>query len=104
MVDEPQETQQPSRPPDFSGIEPPQDPKVRKRSRVALLVLIAGVLMFIVGVGPLIVTLLMAALGWTSDPNPNPVGLGILAACMVWPSITLVLTGVVMLVVARMRK
>ncbi len=36
-----------------------------------------------------------AWLGVTRDPNPNPVGLGILAVLAFWPSVLLVIVGVV---------
>jgi ethanolamine transporter EutH len=54
-----------------------------------------GVLILAVGSGPLLVTILLAALGLTKDPNPNPVGFGILAFLMFWPSVALIVGGLV---------
>lgn len=45
------------------------------------------------GSGPLVVTLLAAQWGLLPDPNPNPVGFGILAFLTFWPSVGLVLIG-----------
>ncbi len=52
-----------------------------------------GLILFVVGSGPLLVIILLAALGMTRDPNPNPVGLGILAFLTFWPSVGLMLGG-----------
>jgi hypothetical protein len=40
---------------------------------------IAGALLFVLGSGPLLVSSALAGLGMTEDPNPNPVGFGMLA-------------------------
>lgn len=32
-------------------------------------------------------------MGWTADPNPNPIGLGILAFVSFWPSIAALVAG-----------
>ena len=58
-----------------------------------------GVGLFVLGSGPLLLTIFFASLGWTSDPNP--VGFGIMAMCTFWPSIGLVIAGAVMAVVRR---
>ncbi len=52
-----------------------------------------GLVIFTVGSGPLLVTILLAALGVTSDPNPNPVGFGIMAAFTLYPSLGLIFGG-----------
>jgi len=36
-----------------------------------------------------------AKLGITSDPNPNPVGLGILAMLSFWPSLIIMALGLI---------
>ena len=54
-----------------------------------------GVLIFAVGSGPLLVTLVLAALGLTKDPNPNPIGFGILAFLTFWPSVALMAGGLI---------
>ena len=52
-----------------------------------------GLILFAVGSGPLLVIILLAALGVTNDPNPNPVGFGMLAVCTFWPSVVLIAVG-----------
>ncbi len=52
-----------------------------------------GVVVFALGSGPLLITVLLARLGLTGDPNPNPVGFGIMAMLTFYPSIALVLGG-----------
>jgi hypothetical protein len=54
---------------------------------------IAGVLLLALGSGPLFVSIALATLGMTKDPNPNPVGFGMLAFLTFWPSIALMLVG-----------
>jgi hypothetical protein len=45
------------------------------------------------GSGPLLVVILLANLGLTRDPNPNPVGFGILAFLTFWPGVILLVLG-----------
>ena len=52
-----------------------------------------GLLVFVVGSGPLLTTIAMANLGLTSDPNPNPVLFGIMAMFTFWPSLIMMLIG-----------
>jgi hypothetical protein len=59
----------------------------------AKLVLGIGVALFVIGSGPLLVTILLANLGLTRDPNPNPIGFGLLAFLTFWPSILLMVIG-----------
>jgi len=54
-----------------------------------------GLALFVVGSGPLLVIILMASLGATKDPNPNPVAFGILAGLTFWPSLILMIIGLV---------
>ena len=54
----------------------------------------AGLALFILGSGPLIVVIIAAAVGLWPDPNPNPIGLGLLAAATFWPSVICVVLGV----------
>jgi hypothetical protein len=58
-----------------------------------------GLVLFVVGCGPLLAIIAAASLGLTSDPNPNPVGPGLLAMVTFWPSI--VITGIGVYRVAR---
>jgi len=54
-----------------------------------------GLVIAAVGSAPLLVVIAMSKIGWLNDPNPNPVGLGILAACTFWPGIALAVAGAV---------
>ncbi|HKD17686.1 MAG TPA: hypothetical protein VKG23_07430 [Thermoanaerobaculia bacterium] len=56
---------------------------------------VAGAVLFLLGTGPLLVVMLLASLGLTNDPHPNPAGLGILAFLTLWPSVILMALGVV---------
>jgi hypothetical protein len=78
---------EPSQPP---LIQQPPRPKFRL-SRVFWI----GLILFILGSGPLLTVILLAWLGMTKDPNPNPIGFGMLAFLTFWPSVILVLVGVV---------
>ena len=49
----------------------------------------------VLGTGPLVAVIVAAGLGWTDDPNPNPVGFGMLAACTLVPSLVLAAVGAV---------
>lgn len=55
----------------------------------------AGIGLFLVGCGPLLAIIAAARLGLTSDPNPNPIGPGLLAFVTFWPSVILSGIGVV---------
>jgi len=54
---------------------------------------VAGALLFLFGTGPLLTVIALAGLGLTKDPNPNPVGFGILAFLTFWPSVFLLIVG-----------
>ena len=64
--------------------------------------LIIGLALFVIGSGPLLTVILLASLGLTKDPNPNPVGFGILAFFTFWPSMILMIVGVIR-TISRMR-
>jgi hypothetical protein len=70
-------------------IERPERPKFRL-SRLFWI----GLLLLVLGSGPLFTVILLASLGLTKDPNPNPVGLGIIAGLTFWPSLILIIIGV----------
>lgn len=46
-----------------------------------------GLILLLIGSGPLLAILLAAKLGILADPDPNPVFLGMLAYFTFWPSI-----------------
>jgi len=80
------------------SLEPGQPPLIehspRPKFRVSRVFWI-GLILFILGSGPLLTVILLAWLGVTKDPNPNPVGFGMLAFLTFWPSVILVIIGVV---------
>jgi hypothetical protein len=47
------------------------------------------------GTGPLLAIILLASIGLWPDPEPNPVGPGLLAALTFWPSVICLVMGVV---------
>lgn len=53
-----------------------------------------GLALFILGSGPLLFIIAAASIGLWPDPNPNPVGPGILAFFTFWPSIVCIVVGV----------
>ena len=46
-----------------------------------------GFWLFVVGCGPLLTIIILAALGLWPDPNPNPIGPGMLAFFAFWPAV-----------------
>jgi hypothetical protein len=53
-----------------------------------------GSILFVVGCGPLLRVIIAATIGLTRDPNPNPIGFGILAGLTFWPSVIMVAAGI----------
>jgi hypothetical protein len=53
-----------------------------------------GAILLLLGTGPLLSIMLVARLGFTSDPNPNPIMFGMLAGLTFWPSLALIAFGV----------
>ncbi|MDN3205350.1 hypothetical protein [Algoriphagus sediminis] len=68
----------------------PEDPK-----RAIKIYLTTGLVFLVFGSGPLLVTILMANLGLTSDPNPNPIFFGMMAGFSFWPGILFLLTAII---------
>jgi hypothetical protein len=58
-----------------------------------------GLALFMIGTGPLLIVIVMSALGLLADPNP--VGLGILAAITFWPSVLMMLVSYARAVMRR---
>jgi len=55
----------------------------------------AGLVIFGLGCGPLLFIIVAASVGLWPDPNPNPVGPGLLAALSLWPALICTMTGAV---------
>ena len=53
-----------------------------------------GLALFVLGCGPLLLIIVAAAVGLWPDPNPNPIGPGILAFLTFWPSLICMVIGV----------
>lgn len=60
-----------------------------------------GIGLLIVGAAPLMFIIAAAALGLWPDPNPNPIGPGLLFFFTFWPAIICIVVGVIR---ARIRK
>ena len=56
-----------------------------------------GLGLLAVGTAPLLLFLVADEIGLISDPNPNPVGLGLLFFFTIWPAIGLIAFGLVRL-------
>ncbi|PWN06035.1 hypothetical protein [Rhodohalobacter mucosus] len=57
-------------------------------------IFLIGFIMLVIGSGPLIVTMAAANLGFTADPNPNPIVFGMMAGLTFWPGIILMALGI----------
>jgi len=55
----------------------------------------AGVGLLVVGASPLLFIVAAAAVGLWPDPNPNPVGPGLLFFLTFWPAVLCIVVGVV---------
>jgi hypothetical protein len=53
-----------------------------------------GLVLGAVGAGPLLFIIVAAALGWWPDPDPNPIGPGLLFMFLFWPALACILIGV----------
>jgi hypothetical protein len=60
---------------------------------------LSGLILLVVGSGPLLAVGAAASLGFTADPNPNLVLLGILAFTTFTPAVLLVLGGAIVFAV-----
>jgi len=54
-----------------------------------------GLALLGVSTGPLLIVIVAAQLGLTRDPNPNLLGFWILALFTFWPSVLLIVVGIV---------
>lgn len=62
-----------------------------------------GIGLLIVGTAPLLLFILADEAGLISDPNPNPIGLGLLFFFSVWPALILIAVGLVKLLLGARR-
>jgi hypothetical protein len=53
-----------------------------------------GLALLVVGAGPLLFIIVAAAVGLWPDPNPNPIGPGLLFGLTFWPAIICIVVGV----------
>jgi hypothetical protein len=60
-----------------------------------------GIALLVLGTGPLIAVIVAASLGLTRDPDPNPIGFGLLAAVTFWPGVAVTAIGVLQAVKRR---
>lgn len=63
----------------------------------------AGLALLVVGAGPLLFIIAAAAVGLWPDPNPNPIGPGLLFFITFWPAVACIAVGVVLVRLARRR-
>ena len=49
-----------------------------------------GITLLVLGTGPLLAIISAASLGLLSDPNPNPIGPGLLAFFTFWPAVIMI--------------
>jgi hypothetical protein len=54
-----------------------------------------GFWLFVLGSGPLLAIIVLAGVGLWPDPNPNPIGPGLLAFFTFWPSVICMIIGAV---------
>ena len=54
-----------------------------------------GLVLLFVGAGPLLFVIVAAAIGLWPDPNPNPIGPGLLFFFTFWPALICIVIGVV---------
>jgi hypothetical protein len=69
---------------------PPSSPRFHLRPLVWV-----GLSTALVGSAPLLSVIGASKIGVIDDPNPNPVGFGILAACTFWPGLAAAAVGMV---------
>ena len=62
-----------------------------------------GLALLVLGTGPLLAIGAAASLGLLSDPNPNPIGPGLLAFFTFWPAVILIVWGLVASVLRHRR-
>ena len=63
-----------------------------------------GLIIFIIGSGPLLSVMLFAKIGILDDPNPNPVIFGIMAMITFWPSLILIFIGIIKQLILKLKR
>ena len=63
-----------------------------------------GLGLVVLGWGPLVAIILLAAIGLWPDPHPNPIGPGLLFFLTSWPAIICLVIGVVQVRSSRRRR
>ncbi len=64
--------------------------------------LTVGLVLLVLGTGPFLSLIFLSSIG-VGDPDPNPVGLGLLAFFTFWPAVGMAVAGLVRLVGERVR-
>ena len=54
-----------------------------------------GLVLLVLGSGPLLAIMAAAKIGLWPDPNPHPVGPGMLAGITFWPAVLCIIIGIV---------
>jgi hypothetical protein len=54
-----------------------------------------GITLLVLGAAPLIAIIVAAAVGLWPDPNPNPIGPGLLFFFTFWPAVLCIVVGVI---------
>ena len=54
-----------------------------------------GLALLVIGAGPLVFVMVAAKVGLWPDPNPNPIGPGLLFGIAFWPAIICMVVGVI---------
>ena len=54
-----------------------------------------GLALLVIGTGPLLLVVVASELGLTRDPNPNPIGFGLLTFLTFWPAVILIAWGLI---------
>ena len=57
----------------------------------------------IIGSGPLFFVMLFAKIGILDDPNPNPIIFGLMAMITFWPSLILILIGIIKQIILKIK-
>ncbi len=63
----------------------------------------AGLGLFVIGAGPLLTIIVLANIGLWPDPNPNPIGPGLLFAFTFYPAVFCLFVGIVRVRTKRQR-